>query len=218
MHPRRSRGPFVAIVLFAATGALRPAYATLVGNALTDRSDASDGATGVFYTNFVPMPGTGVVDSVSIYGKGDTQPFNLYQLRPTGSPNQYAVVYDSGIIGPSGTSGTVSSLALPNGAASVQAGDLFAHYGRGVPYSNQGGLNATNTPNIYYPSPAAPSAGSTITLGSAAFPLSSYPRDYASAVDFTSFTPPAAQPAAGGARFDPNAFASLARRRSTPTR
>jgi len=150
-----------------------------VGNELTPRSAAADGSTGVFYTNFVPMPSHGIVDRVGIYYQGNNLTFNLYQLRPTGTANQYSVIYDSGTITPSGTINSILSLPLPNGSTTVLPGDLFAHYGRGIPYSSVGQTNFLNGHAIYYNSLNAPIAGNLITLGSAAFPLSGYVRDYA---------------------------------------
>lgn len=163
-----------------------PSEAALIGNILNARSAAGDGALGVFYSNYVPMPGTGVVDAIGLYYQASPYaPFNAYQLRPTGNPNEYTVVYDSGAITPSGTPNTALRIPLPNGKTYVRPGDIFAHYGRGIPYSDSpGGINITNARMIYYPSPAAPTTGSTITLPSVAFPSSSYIRDYASAVNW----------------------------------
>jgi len=168
---------------------------TLVGNELTPRDGAADGAFDILYSNFVPMPSDGTVDGVSIYFQGATSTFSMLQLRYVsgGDPSTavYDVVYDSGVITPSGTSGTVSSLAFPNGPTSVQAGDVFAHWDRGMPYSAAGGLNATNTHAIYYTSLAKPVQGTQITLDSVTYPKNnSYIRDYAWAVDFTPIPEP----------------------------
>jgi len=161
-----------------------PLTGTPIGNALTPRAAATDGSTQVLYTNFTPMPADGEVAGVSTYAQGSSYSFNMYQLRPTGTPNQYDVVYDSGTIRPSGGSGSIEALPFPNGPTTVAPGDVFAHYGRGIPYSDAGGTNAVDTQNIYYPSPSPPSQGSPITLGGAGFPQSGYRRDYAWAVDF----------------------------------
>jgi len=163
---------------------------TPIGNALTSRSAATDTATNVLYSNFVPMPAAGVVAGVHAYFQrsaatatgGST--FRMYQLRPLAS-NQYQVVYDSGTISTGGVEGAVEGYVFPNGPTAVQAGDIFAHYGRGLPWSVSGGANAKHTQFIYFPSPSPPAQGNNITLDSAAFPQSSHSRDYAWAVDYT---------------------------------
>ena len=166
---------------------------TMVGNELTPRQSGADGATDILYSNFMPMPGAGTVDSVSINFQGATSTFSMFQLRHVSGSDPstavYDVVYDSGVITPSGTSGTVISLAFPNGPTSVQPGDIFAHWDRGIPYSDAGGLNATNLHAIYYPSLGKPGQGTQITLGSATYPKNTnYVRDYAWAVEFAPAT------------------------------
>jgi len=162
-----------------------PLTGTPVGNTLTPRDSATDGSPHVLYSNFVPMPATGEVAGVSTYTQGSALDFNMYQLRPTGTPNQYDVVYDSGTIRPSGGAGSVEGHRFPNGPTTVHPGDVFAHHGQAIPFSMAGGTNAANPQVIYYPSPAPPTQGSTIALGQGGFPLFNQPRDYASAVDFT---------------------------------
>jgi hypothetical protein len=160
-----------------------------LGNELTARTASSDGAPDVFYSNFFAAPYADQVSSVNIFyqGQAAANTFRFFQLRPIG-PNQFNVVYDSGTIVPSGTLNTVSTLAFPNGPANVQPGDIFAHYGRGIPYSDAGGVNANQLKSIFYPSPAAPIVGSNITLPTAGvFPSSGFVRDYASSVTMSSF-------------------------------
>ena len=161
----------------------------LIGNELTPRQHGADGAFDILYSNFVPMPGAGTVDSVGINFQGATSTFSMLQLRHVSGSDPstavYDVVYDSGVITPSGTHGPLS-LAFPNGPTSVQPGDIFAHYDRGMPYSDAGQLNATNVHAIYYPSLGKPGQGTQITLGSTTYPKNnSYIRDYAWAVEFT---------------------------------
>lgn len=160
--------------------------AGLVGNDVSLRAQAADGATTVFYTNWYSAPRAGTVDSVDIFFQNAATPFNFYVLRPTATKNNYDVIYDSGAIIPAGTPNTAVSLALPNGPVNVQAGDLFAHYGRGIPYSDNNAINAVNPQLIYFSSPAAPVQGNTISLASPAFPLSGFNRDYAIAVNVPS--------------------------------
>ena len=67
--------------------AAAPVRAAWVGNELTARVSKADGATGVFYTNFVPMPGDGIVDTMGMYFQG----INLYLGVPGGAFNMYQV-------------------------------------------------------------------------------------------------------------------------------
>ena len=81
--------------------------------------------------------------------------------RPT--PNEYTVVFDSGLL-------TVPALTDParrgrhvRGAGlAVQAGDLLAFYGQGIPVDIDAGTDV-----LSYPAPTQPLQGTTITLGSA---------------------------------------------------
>ena len=178
--------PAVATILVSVVLAWSDsASAGMVGNSLTPRSGPGDTGDTIFFTNFVPMPIDGPVDAVGIYSQGAADPFRMLQLRPTGSPNQYTLLYDSGSITPPGTLNTVVTIPLPGGPVAAQTGDLFAHYGHGIPYSTAGGLNADNPHAIYYSvNPASiPTVGGTITLGSSGFPLTGYIRDYAWAVN-----------------------------------
>jgi hypothetical protein len=167
------------------------AIAADVGNILSPRDAASDGATDLLYSNHFAAPVAGQVSGVNIFFQGNTTPnaFRFYQLRPTGTANQYTVIYNSGFITPSGVNGTPSTLAFPNGPTSVLPGDIFAHYGIGIPYSDAGGTNATQMTPIYYNAPSAPPAvGNNLTLGAGGFPQNYlYVRDYASNVSMTGF-------------------------------
>jgi len=187
--PAASRVLFNVLVLALLSA---PAQAGLVGNDLSARVAAADGATTVFYSNWYSTPVADTVSTVDVFFQGSSTPFNLYVLRPTATPNQYNVIYDSGAIVPAGVPNTAVKLPLPNGPVQVQAGDVFAHYGRGIPYSDAptaaaAGLNAVNPQQIFFSSPAAPVASTTITLNSAAFPQNpSFNRDYAMAVNVPS--------------------------------
>ncbi len=164
----RLRRPLQCAFLFvAAVSCLAPAaQAVLIGNQLLERNYPSDGAQDVFFSNLVGMPADGTVPSVSTFYQGQSGTFNIFQLRPTGVPDQFSVVYDSGTITSDGNAGEVISLPFPNGPADVLAGDIFAHVGRGIPYSDAGGLNAANALPIFYPVPLAsiPTVGSGGTL------------------------------------------------------
>src|SRR5687768_17024787 len=86
----------VSIPLFAFASA---AGAAQVGNNLIPREFNSDGATTVLQVYRTdPIPAAGVIKSFSTFNQdgnvGGT--FNGYVLRPTGTPDEYTVVFDSG--------------------------------------------------------------------------------------------------------------------------
>ena len=101
--------------------------------------------------------------------------FNAYVLRPTGITDQYTVVYDSGTL-------TVPALANPGVSAiasfpvpdiAVQAGDVLAFYGAGVPVDTVQDLTCFTIRHL-----AAPSQGVDITVNSAEYPLFGQARTY----------------------------------------
>lgn len=161
--------------------AVAPVHAALVGNDVSvGRANASDGASDVFQVDRGdPIPSAGLVTDFVIFDQAGNNTagytFHAYILRPTGG-NNYLVVSDD-LLTPTGTNLTKSYdvADIP-----VLAGDLIAHYGRGVPYTD--GSGADYEP-IFYPSPSAPVEGTTIELGSSAYPSSGYVRDYAFAAN-----------------------------------
>ena len=169
-----------------------PASSSPVGNDLTNRQNTTDTSAAVFYTNYVPMPDDGAVDSVSVFFQGSNLPFELFQLRPTGTPDQYDVIYRSGNIVPFGMAEAdqIESFALDGGPIGVEAGDIFAHYGQGIPFSISAGGNQHH---IFYnatpPPVEAPQVNDVLTLNDAGvgttFPVFAQMRDYAMAVNFT---------------------------------
>jgi hypothetical protein len=99
--------------------------------------------------------------------------FHAYVLRPTGVPNGYAVIYDSG-------ARTVPVPMVPGGevatfpvfpAVPVNAGDVIGFYGQGIP------LDAgVGTDTFSMPAPVAPALNNTLTLGvDPGFPI--YPQN-----------------------------------------
>ena len=101
--------------------------------------------------------------------------FHAYVLRPTGIANEYTVVFDSGqLTVPALTDPAVSEVAtFPVMNLAVQAGDMLGFYGQGIPLDTGGGTDI-----LSYPSPTAPLQDSTITLGSAEFPILTQARTY----------------------------------------
>jgi hypothetical protein len=161
----------------------------LIGNSLAPRTAAvTDTAiVPILYTTGVEIPGTGVVDAVTIPLQSEGQlnlVFRMLQMRPTGDGETFDVIADSGEITVSGAVGGPATFGFPNGPMAVRAGDLFYHYGRGIPFdANQG-----NARPIWYPCPVLPMPGEplNLALGNPDFPLrEDLPRDYAWAVHFT---------------------------------
>ena len=112
--------------------------------------------------------------------------FHAYVLRPTGNADEYAVVFDSGqLTVPALSDPAVGEIAnFPVANLAVQAGDMLAFYGRGIPLDIGSGSDM-----VYYPSPAGPLQDSTITLGVGGFPVLVQARTYsfrAQVLDLTS--------------------------------
>src|SRR5687767_2152052 len=106
--------------------AAAPAQASLVGNNLVARANASDGDNRVLQVYRTdPIPGTGFITDFRTFKQASTPGPELraYVLRPTGNPNEVNVLFDSGDLSVAGaTDGTVVTFDVPDIA--VQAGDL----------------------------------------------------------------------------------------------
>lgn len=161
----------------------------VIGNSLAPRTAAvtDTAVVPILYTTGVAMPGAGVVDAVTIPLQSEGQlnlVFRMVQMRPTGEGEVFDVIADSGEITVAGVVGGLATLAFPNGPMTVQAGDLFFHYGRGIPFDASQG----NARPIWYPCPVVPVPGEplSLALGNPDFPLrEDLQRDYAWAVHFT---------------------------------
>lgn len=165
----------------------------VIGNVLSPRTlAATDGSTvPVLYTTGVEMPGDGVVDAVTVPLQSESQMghvFRMLQMRPTGGEGTFELIADSGEITVAGEVGGLVTLAFPNGPMAVRAGDLFFHYGRGIPFD----MNVGNARPIWWPCPVVPTAGELLDLaiGHPDFPLrEDLMRDYAWAVRFSAGVP-----------------------------
>jgi hypothetical protein len=152
-----------------------PTVVTPMGNPLIDRAYATDNAAEVFVVLPTPLP-SGQVQSIQTLNQaaagGSFQPsaglsFHAYILRPTVNPNEYTVVFDSGLLTvPPLADPAVSEIAIFPANVPVQANDVLAFYGQGVPLDIGAGTDI-----LSFPAPAAPPQGSVIALGSAEFPL-----------------------------------------------
>ena len=177
-HPNYANSPLPAI-----------AGATIsVGNPLIDRQYASDFPVGVgeLAPVFVVLPAAlpdGMIQSFETWNQatagGSPFPsagnvFHAYVLRPTGTPNEYHVVFDSGLL-------TVPELVDPAGEIAtfgvanlaVQGGDVLAFYGQGIPVDTGSGSDV-----LHYPAPTPPLQDSNITLGSPEYPIFPQARTY----------------------------------------
>jgi FtsP/CotA-like multicopper oxidase with cupredoxin domain len=161
-----------------------------VGNSLVDRAVATDYATppGDFGQVFVVLPSAvlpdGLIQSFQTWNQATTggSPttsaggvFHAYVLRPTANPNEYTVFYDSGLltVPPLADPATGEVVTFPVPGVAVQAGDILAFYGQGIPVDVSGG-----TDMLVYPAPTQPLQGTAITLGAAGLPVLEQTRAY----------------------------------------
>ncbi|MFJ5925133.1 multicopper oxidase domain-containing protein [Kitasatospora sp. NPDC092948] len=159
-----------------------------VGNPLTGRAFATDYATpkGQLGPVFViltstPLPagtlkGFRTWNQTTPGGSPSTSEggrFHGYVLRPTGAPDQYTVVADSGlrtVPAPGAAGGEVTAYDMPD--TPVRAGDLLAFYGQGVPVDT-GVVHPTDTlvhpagadDSTSPPTGVAPAEDATVTVG-----------------------------------------------------
>jgi FtsP/CotA-like multicopper oxidase with cupredoxin domain len=153
-----------------------------VGNPLIDRQYATgfavpQGQLGpvLVINSTSPLP-QGLVKSFEVWNQTDPgdspsgsagHVFHAYVLHPTGNANEYSVVYDSGLLTiPPATdpAGNVVSFAVPD--IGVQAGDVIAYYGQGIPVDVGQGSDVRS-----YPTLKQPMQGETILLGGADYPI-----------------------------------------------
>jgi FtsP/CotA-like multicopper oxidase with cupredoxin domain len=172
---------------------------TTVGNPLVDRANASDYPVGVGQVAPVlvvvnsPLP-AGTLTNFQTWNQATAgaSPFasagnvlHAYLLRPTVNLNEYSVVYDSGAVTvpAPGTPGVSEVFSIDVTAANitVNAGDMIAFYGQGVPVD----IVASGTDTLSYPANTAPVQGATISVGGAAFPVYPQARTYSFAATVT---------------------------------
>lgn len=178
-HPNYANSPLPEV-----TGAVVD-----VGNPLVDRAYASDFpvAVGELAPVLVVLPDAlpdGMVQAFRTWNQAAAagSPFpsagnvlHTYVLRPTATPDQYDVVFDSGeLTVPALADPAVGEIAtFPVANLAVQAGDRLAFYGQGVPVDTGAGADV-----LAYPAPVPPLLGSTITVGSTDYPVLTQAREY----------------------------------------
>ena len=160
-----------------------------VGNPLIERAYASDFpvAVGELAPVFVVVPTAlpdGMIQSFQLWNQANPgaspfpsagNTFHAYVLRPTVNPNEYTVVFDSGLLTvPALTDPAMSEIATFGVAnLAVQAGDVLGFYGQGIPVDTDAGSDI-----LSYPAPTPPLQDSTITLGSPEYPIFPQARTY----------------------------------------
>ena len=148
-----------------------PGADVVVGNEVIQRPIATDTASNVLVMSPAALP-DGFLTGFQTYVQPGSEnlTFHAYVLRPTGTANEYLVVFDSGQLTTPATLG-LTTFSVANLA--VQAGDRIAHYGQGIPFTGGSG-----TDSIYYPANTLPAQDSTITVGAAPYPTFVQARTY----------------------------------------
>ena len=179
-----------------------PVAPITVGNPLMARQYATDNTVGGAGSNTVGQ-GTvlviiptalpdGTLTNFKTYTQNDAtfgspdNVFNAYLLRPTGTPDEYAVVFDSGPLTVPAEADGVHTWAV-SGSPAVQQGDVIALYGQGIPLDVD-----TGTDQVFYPAPAAP-AGTFLVNDASNFPALGSFRTYS----FAATIQPPSGPAGG---------------------
>ncbi|MBI5034042.1 MAG: multicopper oxidase domain-containing protein [Chloroflexi bacterium] len=160
----------------------------VIGNLLIERPVPTDNAANVLVVNTHAPLTTGQLTAFYVFTQPGSGPnsFNAYVLRPTGVANEYTVVFDSGSLSvPSVATGTVTKFAV--GPIGVLAGDLIAHYGRGIPIDIPATPGGTGADTTLYPADTAPAANQTVTLGTT-WPIFSTDRTYSIGAEIVTLT------------------------------
>ncbi|HEX3719609.1 MAG TPA: choice-of-anchor tandem repeat GloVer-containing protein [Verrucomicrobiae bacterium] len=155
-----------------------------LGNPLSSRTFNSDGdpTNAQFVVDF-PITSPGNLQSILTWGQnsgagipGVGETFYGYVLRPVGT--NFQVMLETGPL-------TVANIGTNLFAAppfALQVGDLIAHYGRGIPFSNGTGGPSSTYDNNGLPLPM-PSVGQLLQLPGTTYPLyNDGGRNYAIAV------------------------------------
>jgi FtsP/CotA-like multicopper oxidase with cupredoxin domain len=163
---------------------------TVVGNPLIDRAYATDfpvsydptGATlAPVLVTLPPLSISGTLASFLSWNQATAgsspnpsgpNSFHAYLLRPTApGASQFTVVYDSGLQTVPAVA-TSQQFVIPiSGTVNVQAGDVIAFYGQGVPVDTGAGSDV-----LHYPAPTAPVPGGALDLSGADANYPTYPQ------------------------------------------
>ncbi len=157
------------------------------GDPLVERTYASDYPVGQGDSaNVMVIPSavlpTGTLDGFATWDQVESggSPFpsagntlTAFILRPTGVPNQFTEVFNSGLL-------TIPTVAV-SGAVTFSvspfqtlAGDMIAFYGQGVPVD----ITDAGTLELIYPAVPPPGLNTIFTLGATGFPIYQQTRLY----------------------------------------
>jgi len=166
-HPNYANSPLPTVA----------ATESSAGNLRVMRANDSDGVPDVFVILDGAGQGlpAGFLTSFQIWNQAGSGSFHAYVLRPTAVARLYSVVFDSGLLTvPALTTPGVSELVTYGVAnLAVQAGDVLAFYGQGIPYDVTGS-DFVSFPVVHAP----PLQGSVIELGGGVYPDSLETRTY----------------------------------------
>ncbi|HUK88680.1 MAG TPA: PEP-CTERM sorting domain-containing protein, partial [Terriglobales bacterium] len=141
----------------------------------------TDGAKTVLVLyNVYPFPEWGVVDYFQSYVTPRTQgTFMAMVLRPEGN-DQYRVMYGQSFQAPALSNAQLWNYDILGEPWKVRIGDIYAHYGNGIPLNLPNGGPNLSEP-IYYDivdQQPQPIVGDTISIPSSTYPYFSQDRDY----------------------------------------
>jgi hypothetical protein len=136
----------IALILTLALLGLHPAFAQTLfteGDQLSDRTYNTDnGPTNSQLTLDFPITQAGTLQDILVWGETDGQnlsgigqSFQAFVLRPTGT--NYQVVFETSYL--TVTNVGTNTFAIPGPSFGLLPGDVIAHYGRGIPFSNNTG-------------------------------------------------------------------------------
>ncbi|HSF82572.1 MAG TPA: multicopper oxidase domain-containing protein [Anaerolineales bacterium] len=163
-HPNYANSPLPEVT----------AIETPVGNDVTmDRANATDGIPDVFVVLTGSSLPAGFITSFQIWNQAGSGSFHAYVLRPVSG--LYRVIFDSGLLTVPALADPLVSELVTYGVANlaVQAGDVLAFYGQGIPYDTTKG-DYVSFPIV----PSPPLQGSVIELGTGVYPDSKEKRTY----------------------------------------
>jgi hypothetical protein len=182
MKSRTAFAVCLTFVLFLALPALGNASSLGIGpTLLPSYSQATDTAAAsvlVLYTNyaFTSMGTVNSFESLAMPGGDAYGGFQVMLLRPLGE-NQYFVAASDSFTVPTVMSNTLVSYSLSS-PWTVQAGDIYAHFGNGIPFNWLPSAGDPNAGSPFYFPCAVPLVNTTITLSTASYPLFPQLRDY----------------------------------------
>ncbi len=190
--------PTIALTGGGGRGTLRQVGNPLIARAFATDYDTPPGELGhVFVIIPTTMPANGYINAIQYFNQaaagGSPTPsagslFHAFILRPTGNPDEYQVLWDSGeqTVPPAvDPVGDIVTIAVPN--VNITTGDVIGFYGQGIPVDVDTGSDI-----LVYPATLLPSAGELVTLNGADFPVHSQSRTYsfsANVVDTSAVAP-----------------------------